>query len=144
MSDPANSPHPFPAQPLPAGRRAVIKVGSSLLTDGRGNLGTRNASALASLIAGFRSQGREVLLVSSGAVAAGRGLMARRRGSLVQRQALASLGQTPMLALWQGLIEHPVAQVLLSHDDLRNRRRYLNAQDKKGRASCRERECQNV
>src|SRR3546814_10170934 len=33
-----------------------------------------------------------------------------------------------MLALWQGLIEHPVAQVLLSHDDLRNRRRYLNAQ----------------
>src|SRR3546814_11852564 len=54
--------------------------------------------------------------------------MARRRGSLVQRQALASLGQTPMLALWQGLIEHPVAQVLLSHDDLRNRRRYLNAQ----------------
>src|SRR3546814_8072639 len=72
MSDPANSPHPFPAQPLPAGRRAVIKVGSSLLTDGRGNLGTRNASALASLIAGFRSQGREVLLVSSGAVAAGR------------------------------------------------------------------------
>src|SRR3546814_3520639 len=81
MSDPANSPHPFPAQPLPAWRRAVIKVGSSLLTDGRGNLGTRNASALASLIAGFRSQGREVLLVSSGAVAAGRGLMADRRGT---------------------------------------------------------------
>lgn len=128
MSDSANQPHPFPEQPLPAWRRAVIKVGSSLLTDGRGNLGRRNASALASLIAGFRSQGREVLLVSSGAVAAGRGLMARRRGSLVQRQALASLGQTPMLALWQGLIEHPVAQVLLSHDDLRNRRRYLNAQ----------------
>jgi len=121
-------PHPFPEQPLPPWRRAVIKVGSSLLTDGRGNLGGHNAAALAALIARFRDQGREVLLVSSGAVAAGRGLVARRRGSLVQRQALASLGQTPMLALWQDLVEQPVAQVLLSHDDLRNRRRYLNAQ----------------
>lgn len=120
--------HPFPEQPLPAWRRAVIKVGSSLLTDGQGNLERRNASALASLIAGWRSQGREVVLVSSGAVAAGRGLMARRRGNLVQRQALASLGQTPMLALWQELLDYPVAQVLLSHDDMRNRRRYLNAQ----------------
>ncbi|MEN1970822.1 glutamate 5-kinase [Luteimonas sp. MJ204] len=127
MPDSDHQPHPFPEQPLPVWRRAVIKVGSSLLTDGRGNLERRNASALASLIAGFRAQGREVVLVSSGAVAAGRGLMARQRGSLVQRQALASLGQTPMLALWQGLIEHPVAQVLLSHDDMRNRRRYLNA-----------------
>jgi len=121
-------PHPFPAQTLAPWRRAVIKVGSSLLTDGRGALSTHNAAALAALIARFRAQGREVLLVSSGAVAAGRGLVARRRGSLVQRQALASLGQTPMLALWQGLVDQPVAQVLLSHDDLRNRRRYLNAQ----------------
>ena len=121
-------PHPFPEQPLPPWRRAVIKIGSSLLTDGRGNLGRHNAAALAALVARFRDQGREVLLVSSGAVAAGRGLVARRRGGLVQRQALASLGQTPMLALWQDLVEQPVAQVLLSHDDLRNRRRYLNAQ----------------
>lgn len=124
----SSSSHPFPRQPLPRWRRAVIKVGSSLLSDGRGALDRRNAAALADLVARFRAQGREVLLVSSGAVAAGRGLMARRRGGLVQRQALASLGQTPMLALWQGLVTHPVAQVLLSHDDLGNRRRYLNAQ----------------
>ncbi|MGO1719784.1 MAG: amino acid kinase family protein, partial [Luteimonas sp.] len=70
----------------------MIKIGSSLLTDGRGNLGRHNAAALAALVARFRAQGREVLLVSSGAVAAGRGLVARRRGGLVQRQALASLG----------------------------------------------------
>ncbi|WP_058836018.1 glutamate 5-kinase [Luteimonas abyssi] len=127
-SDLAEQPHPFPVQPLPGWRRAVIKVGSSLLTDGRGNLGQHNAAALADLISTFRAQGREVLLVSSGAVAAGRGLMARRKSGLVQRQALASLGQTPMLALWQGLVDQPVAQVLLSHDDMRNRRRYLNAQ----------------
>lgn len=120
--------HPFPEQPLPNWRRAVIKVGSSLLTDGKGRLGKRNAAALAGLIARFQAQGREVLLVSSGAVAAGRGLMAGARTGLVQRQAFAALGQAPMLALWQGMVEQPVAQVLLSHDDLRNRRRYLNAQ----------------
>ena len=128
MQEDNPQPHPFPSQPLPPWRRAVIKIGSSLLTDGRGNLGQHNAAALAALVARFRDQGREVLLVSSGAVAAGRGLVAKRGGSLVQRQALASLGQTPMLALWQDLVKQPVAQVLLSHDDLRNRRRYLNAQ----------------
>lgn len=117
----------FPEQRLPPWRRAVIKVGSSLLSDGQGGLGKRNAAALASLISRFHAQGREVLLVSSGAVAAGRGLAADVGGELGQRQALAALGQTPMLALWQGLVERPVAQVLLSHDDLCNRRRYLNA-----------------
>jgi glutamate 5-kinase len=45
----------------------------------------------------------------------------------VLRQALAALGQTRMVGLWQGLVDAPVAQVLLTHDDLRNRRRYLNA-----------------
>ena len=119
---------PFPAQSIPPWRRAVIKVGSSLLTDGKGGLGKRNASALAGLIARFRDQGREVLLVSSGAVSAGRGLLANHGLGITQRQALAAVGQTPMLALWQGLVEQPVAQVLLCHDDLRNRRRYLNAQ----------------
>ncbi|MGC1548038.1 MAG: glutamate 5-kinase, partial [Rhodanobacter sp.] len=46
---------------------------------------------------------------------------------LAARQALAALGQAPMIALWQSLSTRPVAQVLLTHDDLRNRRRYLNA-----------------
>src|SRR5690606_22350714 len=117
----------FPEQPMPPWRRAVLKVGSSLLSDGQGGLGKRNAAALANMVARFREQGREVLLVSSGAVAAGRGLLSSTRAGLVQRQALAAIGQTPMLALWQGLAQQPVAQVLLSHDDLRNRRRYLNA-----------------
>ena len=117
----------FPEQPMPRWKRAVLKVGSSLLSDGKGGLGKRNAAALARMIARFHDQGREVLLVSSGAVAAGRGLFAGRDADLTQRQALAAIGQTPMLGLWQGLVEQPVAQVLLSHDDLRNRRRYLNA-----------------
>lgn len=114
-------------QPLPPWRRAVLKVGSSLLTGADGRLSERFAAALARLVAANREQGREVVIVSSGAVAAGRGLLAAEGAGLTQRQALAALGQAPMIALWQRLIAAPVAQVLLSHDDLRNRRRYLNA-----------------
>ena len=71
--------------------------------------------------------GREVVLVSSGAVAAGRGRIGAAGNGIVQRQALAALGQASLIGFWQALFEMPVAQVLLTHDDLRNRRRYLNA-----------------
>lgn len=117
-------------QPLPAWRRAVLKVGSNLLAADGGGLGTRYAVALAAFIAASHAQAREVVLVSSGAVAAGRALLhehAPDAGDLVARQALAALGQAQMVALWQSLSARPVAQVLLTHDDLRNRRRYLNA-----------------
>jgi glutamate 5-kinase len=120
----------LPEQPLPAWRRAVLKVGSNLLAaDGRG-LTVRHATALAQFIAMSHAQGRQIVLVSSGAVAAGRALLrehAPSGGDLVARQALAALGQAPMIALWQSLSARPVAQVLLTHDDLRHRRRYLNA-----------------
>jgi glutamate 5-kinase len=130
---------PFPVQALPPWRRAVLKVGSSLLAE-HGELSPRHARGLAQFIAAARAQGREVVLVSSGAVAAGRVQLSTSTQSaatgLVLRQALAALGQTHMMALWQGLLSPapgaaatPVAQVLLSHDDLRNRRRYLNARN---------------
>ncbi|HET6432049.1 glutamate 5-kinase [Dyella sp.] len=119
-------------QPLPAWRRAVLKVGSNLLAADGGGLTPVYAQALAAFIAASCAQGREVVLVSSGAVAAGRALQRARAvamGDLAERQALAALGQAPMIALWQSLSPRPVAQVLLTHDDLRNRRRYLNARD---------------
>ena len=121
----------FPERPLPAWNRAVLKVGSSLLAGASGELTDRNARLLADFIVASRAAGREVVLVSSGAVAAGRARISTDapKGSLVLRQALAALGQTRMIALWQSLIEAPVAQVLLTHDDLRNRRRYLNARN---------------
>ncbi len=121
----------FAPQPLPNWRRAVLKVGSSLLA-GAGGLDPAHARRLAGFIAAARAQGREVVLVSSGAVAAGRGRIGAAgtgiaRNGIVQRQALAALGQASLMGFWQALSEVPVAQVLLTHDDLRNRRRYLNA-----------------
>ncbi|GAB2560130.1 glutamate 5-kinase [Rhodanobacter koreensis] len=117
-------------QVLPRWRRAVLKVGSNLLAADGGGLTPRYAEALAAFIAASHADGRQVVLVSSGAVAAGRALLRERQSAgdaLVAKQALAALGQAPMIALWQSLSARPVAQVLLTHDDLRNRRRYLNA-----------------
>jgi glutamate 5-kinase len=121
----------FQIQPLPPWRRVVLKVGSNLLTAGEHELSVRHARGLADFVAASRAVGRVVVLVSSGAVAAGRARVASDAlgTGIVQRQALAALGQTRMVALWQGLIDAPVAQVLLTHDDLRNRRRYLNARN---------------
>ncbi|HTV83775.1 MAG TPA: glutamate 5-kinase [Dyella sp.] len=125
-----NAQRDLPERALPTWRRAVLKVGSNLLAADGGGLTERYAQALATFMTASHAVGREVVLVSSGAVAAGRALMRERAalgGDLAARQALAALGQAPMIALWQGLSERPVAQVLLTHDDLRNRRRYLNA-----------------
>ena len=127
--DTASARTELPGQALPSWRRAVLKVGSNLLAADGGGLTSRHAEALAGFISASYAEGREVVLVSSGAVAAGRALLRQHAsgGGLVARQALAALGQAPMVALWQSLAARPVAQVLLTHDDLRHRRRYLNA-----------------
>ncbi|NOT88749.1 MAG: glutamate 5-kinase [Lysobacter sp.] len=120
----------FAEQTLPAWKRAVLKVGSSLLADD-GGLSPRNAQHLAAFVEACQQQGREVVIVSSGAVAAGRAMLhasPRPGAAMAERQALAALGQAKLMAFWQGFFARPVAQVLLTHDDVRNRRRYLNAQ----------------
>ncbi|TAL84306.1 MAG: glutamate 5-kinase [Rhodanobacter sp.] len=120
----------IPVQALPPWRRAVLKVGSNLLAADGSGLTPLYAATLAAFVAASHAAGREVVLVSSGAVAAGRALLRERKTvgrDLAARQALAALGQSPMIGLWQALSARPVAQVLLTHDDLRNRRRYLNA-----------------
>jgi glutamate 5-kinase len=121
---------PFIEQTLPQWRRAVLKVGSSLLAAEGEGLNARHALGLARFVTDSLAAGREVVIVSSGAVAAGRAVIHRKSESgaaMAERQALAALGQAQLIGLWQGLFERPVAQVLLTHDDLRNRRRYLNA-----------------
>ncbi|MEP6882418.1 MAG: glutamate 5-kinase [Dokdonella sp.] len=120
----------FVEQDLPVWRRAVLKVGSSLLAEEGVGLSSRHALALAQFVAAVIADGREVVIVSSGAVAAGRALVPKQPAAgaaMAARQALAALGQAQMIALWQRFFDRPIAQVLLTHDDLRNRRRYLNA-----------------
>lgn len=124
-----SKPHALAEQALPVWKRAVLKIGSSLLA-GDGGLSPRNAVHLAAFVHAARAQGREVVIVSSGAVAAGRAVLhatPRPGAAMAERQALAALGQAKLMAFWQGLFAQPVAQVLLTHDDVRNRRRYLNA-----------------
>lgn len=120
----------LPEQVLPRWRRAMLKVGSNLLAADDSGLAPRYAEARAAFITASHADGRQVILVSSSAVAAGRALLRQHAtdgGDLAARQALAALGQAPMIGLWQSLSARPVAQVLLIQDDLRNRRRYLNA-----------------
>ena len=124
------TPSPFAEQPLPHWKRAVLKVGSSLLAADGGGLSPRFALGLAQFVSANLLAGREMVIVSSGAVAAGRAIVpkaAETGATMAARQALAALGQAQLIALWQRFFERPVAQVLLTHDDLRNRRRYLNA-----------------
>ena len=120
----------FKQQALPTWRRAVLKVGSSLLAAEGEGLTPRHALGLAKFVSDSQAAGREVVIVSSGAVAAGRAVIHRQsnaNAAIAERQALAALGQAQLIGLWQTFFERPVAQVLLTHDDLRNRRRYLNA-----------------
>ncbi len=110
-------------------RRAVVKIGSNVLA-GPDGLRAPRIRALARQIAAVAGDGRQVVVVSSGAVAAGGPGLGGRRGQLAWRQAAAAVGQPNLMAIYaQAFRRHgrTVAQVLLTHADLADRRRYLNA-----------------
>jgi glutamate 5-kinase len=112
--------------------RLVIKVGSSLLV-ARGGVRREWLAGLVTEIAEARARGQEVIIVSSGAIALGAarlGLEKGGRGSLADAQAAAAVGQILLSGLWSDLLaQHgaTAAQLLLTLDDLEDRRRYLNA-----------------
>ncbi len=112
-------------------RRAVIKIGSSILS-GRAGINRTRLRSLADDICALHRRGIELLVVSSGAVAAGMarlGLQERPK-TVPQRQAAAAVGQIDLMALYEeyfALHSTQVAQILLTHDDLSDRSRYLNA-----------------
>ncbi|MFQ5355769.1 MAG: glutamate 5-kinase [Mariprofundaceae bacterium] len=113
-------------------RRIVIKVGSSLLTDEKDGVRHAMIQRLAVDIANMREQGTDVVLVSSGAVALGRVHMnwIGRRLSVHEKQAAAATGQPSLMHAYEQAFAAcglKVAQMLLTKDDLRHRRRYLNA-----------------
>ena len=122
----------FALQALPKWKRAVLKVGSSVLSDASSGLSPRHVLGLAEWITECHAKRREVIIVSSGAVAAGRSRLhavPHIEHAMALRQAYAALGQAQLINLWQNFFDRPVAQILLTHDDLHNRRRYLNARE---------------
>lgn len=116
----------------------VVKVGSSLLV-GADGLRREWIASLVDEIALCRARGQNVIIVSSGAIALGAarlGLDKGGRGNLADAQAAASVGQIALSGLWAELLEqrgHTAAQLLLTLDDLEDRRRYLNATATLGR-----------
>jgi glutamate 5-kinase len=117
---------------ITASRRWVVKVGSALLTDDGRGLDEQMIRNLVAQLAALREQGCEVVLVSSGAVAAGivRLGMASRPHVLHDLQAAAAVGQSVLVQSYENAFkEHGIisAQVLLGHDDVIARDRYLNA-----------------
>ncbi|WP_343596429.1 glutamate 5-kinase [Acinetobacter sp.] len=115
-------------------KRIVVKIGSALLTANGQGLDLDAISHWASQIAQLHVEGREIILVSSGAVAEGmvRMKLTARPTDLPSLQACAAIGQMGLVQTWSSVLEqHQIktAQVLLTHDDLADRRRYLNSCD---------------
>lgn len=119
-------------QQLAKTKRWVIKIGSSLVTNDGQGLDAAAIKSWTEQIAQLRKQGKEILLVSSGAVAEG---MVRlnwdtRPHALHELQAAAAVGQMGLVQSYESCFkDHGIlsAQILLTHDDLSDRRRYLNA-----------------
>ncbi len=114
-------------------KRVVVKVGSGVLTRKNG-LNMNVIDDLTMEICGLRKKGIEIILVSSGAIAAGLKKigMSRRPQSLSQQQAMAAIGQSSLIKAYEeafSRLGHKVAQALLTRDDLTHRGRYLNARN---------------
>ena len=115
-------------------KRCVIKIGSALLTNDGAGLNTAGIATWVEQIAALRKKGMEIVLVSSGAVAEGMSRLGlkKRPESLHELQAAAAVGQMGLVQSYESQFSKynlHTAQVLLTHDDLSNRQRYLNARN---------------
>ncbi len=113
-------------------KRIVVKIGSSLLTDNGQGLNVPAIAGWVSQMAALRHAGRDVVLVSSGSVAEGMSRLgfSSRPSTLHELQAAASVGQMGLVRNFENKFQQHgllTAQVLLTHDDLSDRKRYLNA-----------------
>jgi len=113
-------------------KRLVVKVGSGLVTNSGQGLDHAALAQWAEQIAELRRRGREVVLVSSGAIAAGMQRLGwkQRPSAVHELQAAAAVGQMGLIELYESCFrEHGLlaSQILLTHEDLADRRRYLNA-----------------
>ena len=113
-------------------KRWVVKIGSALLTDDGAGLDRAAIDGWVSQIATLLDQGNEIVLVSSGAIAEGIARLGwtQRPDSIDELQAAAAVGQMGLIQAYESSFERftrATAQILLDHDDLANRQRYLNA-----------------
>jgi glutamate 5-kinase len=114
--------------------RIVVKVGTGVLTDSHKQPDAGQMEQLVAQLAGERKAGREIVLVSSGAVGAGMGVLGhqKRPADLAELQACAAVGQSRLMAIYEKLFAAhglSVAQILLTHDDLQHHERHLNARN---------------
>src|SRR3989344_3893661 len=119
-------------QALTRARRVVVKIGSALLTRNGQGLNRDAIEEWVNQLAQLRARGVEIVLVTSGAVAAGMQRLGRasRPHALHELQAMAAVGQMGLVQAYETALQRHglhTAQVLLTHDDLANRNRYLNA-----------------
>jgi len=118
---------------MPQWRRAVIKVGSGLIAPDGKDCSSKYTLPIAGFITECRNMGREIILVSSGAVASGLStqpeMLKRNQRTIIERQALAAIGQTLLMASWSRFFDFPCSQILLTYDDINNRRRFVNAKN---------------
>ncbi|MGB9628338.1 MAG: glutamate 5-kinase [Thermodesulfobacteriota bacterium] len=115
-------------------RRIVIKVGSSILASLDKGLNHEVFSHLTKEISELKRQGYEIVLVSSGAIAAGMEKLGYkvRPQSITQKQATAAVGQTRLMNIYETYFskhQQMVAQILLTHEDLSHRKRFINARN---------------
>lgn len=111
-------------------QRVVIKVGSALIAPDRKGVSSRYLLGIAQFIVRCREMGIQVVLVSSGSVAAGAHLFPNtEKPSIAIKKAMAAAGQTEMIGIWNNLFDFPTAQILMTHGDLRDRERYVSVKN---------------
>jgi glutamate 5-kinase len=119
---------------LKSAARLVVKFGTGVLTDSRKQIDPAQLEQLVAQIAALKKSGKEIVLVTSGAVGAGMGALGyeKRPAELAELQACAAVGQSRLMANYAELFaKHDlhVAQVLLTHEDLEHHERHLNARN---------------
>ena len=111
--------------------RAVIKVGSALVAPTSDGCSGQYTLAIAQFITKCQQQGKEVILVSSGGVAAGRSIIQHGSPelSIATKKAMSSVGQMQMMANWQRFFDIPCSQILITQNDLADRERFISIQE---------------
>ncbi len=115
-------------------KRIVLKIGSSTLTHETGKLNLRRMEQLAQVLSDFKNSGKEIVLVTSGAVCAGRSKMGldHRPASTEEKQAMAAVGQSELMRTYEhffSMFGHTVAQILITRDTIESPVSRANAEN---------------